>query len=86
MFAGALSDRPRGMYLAYIKAIVSGFLRAHASSAHRAPLRYVASPCSEEPDAGIPHVRICGSPGAAGATWRSRVARFGPAVLKMGLF
>ena len=25
----------------------------------------VAKPCSEEPDAGMPHVRICGGPGAA---------------------
>ncbi len=30
--------------------------------AHRSPVRHVANPCPEEPDAGNPHVRICGSP------------------------
>src|SRR5262249_12563602 len=29
-----------------------------------APVRHVAKPCPEEPDAGILHVRICGGPGS----------------------
>src|SRR5690606_12044418 len=31
--------------------------------ADRPQVRHVANPCPEEPDAGILHVRICGSPG-----------------------
>jgi len=32
------------------------------AAAHRAPVRHVANPIPKEPDAGIPHVRICGGP------------------------
>jgi hypothetical protein len=40
-----------------------------ASASYRAPVRHVANPNPEEPDAGIPHVRIC--EGAGGLLSRS---------------
>ncbi len=33
------------------------------AAAPRAPVRHAANPRSDEPDAVVPHVRICGSPG-----------------------
>ena len=54
---------------------LAGALPAPAA-AHRAPSRHVANPCPDEPDAVVPHVRICGSPGRA--TSRGHPATFDP--------
>ena len=59
----ARASLPTGGHHLGLSAQAAGALPASTCTGREAVLTRVANPCHEEPDAGVPHVRICGGPG-----------------------